>query len=107
MELILGIPPMNQMDATATPMFDCFTDTPDFAAFDSVTNNVALDAMNPPAKSVGDAQLRKDAFVSAQLPLTLPDQCPEDVLNQILWRAVKGTQAPYPAWAVKTVVDDD
>jgi len=107
MELILGIPPMNQMDATATPMFDCFTDTPDFTAFDSVTNNVALDSMNPPAKNVGDAQLRKDAYVSAQLPLTLPDQCPEDVLNQILWRAVKGTQVPYPAWAVKTVVDDD
>ena len=26
MELMLGLPPMNQMDATATPMFDCFTD---------------------------------------------------------------------------------
>ena len=107
MELILGIPPMNQMDATATPMFDCFTATPDFTPFDSVTNNIALDSMNPPARNVGDAQLRKDAYVSAQLPLTLPDQCPEDVLNQILWRAVKGTQTPYPAWAVKTVVDDD
>ena len=107
MELILGIPPMNQMDATATPMFDCFTSTPDFTPYDSVTNNVPLDAMNPSPKNVGDAQLRKDAYVSAQLPLTLPDKCPEDVLNQILWRAVKGTRAPYPAWAVKTVVDDD
>ena len=27
---ILGMPPMNQFDATATPMFDCFTNTPDF-----------------------------------------------------------------------------
>jgi YVTN family beta-propeller protein len=106
MELILGIPPMNQMDATATPMFDCFTATADFTPFDSVTNNIPLDAMNPPARNVSDAQLRKDAYVSAQLPLALPDQCPEDVLNQILWRAVKGTQASYPAWAVK-VVDDD
>ena len=32
MELMLGLPPMNQMDATATPMFDCFTNTPDFTA---------------------------------------------------------------------------
>jgi hypothetical protein len=62
--------------------------------------------MNPPATNIGDAQLRKDAYVSARLPLTLPDQCPEDVLNQILWRAVKGTQTPYPAWAAK-VVDED
>jgi YVTN family beta-propeller protein len=106
MELILGIPPMNQMDATATPMFDCFTATPEFTPFDSVANNVALDSMNPPATNIGDAQLRKDAYVSARLPLTLPDQCPEDVLNQILWRAVKGTQTPYPAWAAK-VVDED
>jgi hypothetical protein len=40
------------------------------------------------------------------LPLRLPDQCPEDALNQILWRAAKGSQVPYPSWAVK-VVDDD
>ncbi len=31
---MLGLPPMNQMDATATPMFDCFTDTPDFTPFE-------------------------------------------------------------------------
>jgi hypothetical protein len=62
--------------------------------------------MNPPPRKVSDAQLRKDAYVSAQLPLKLADQCPEDVLNQILWRAMKGSHAPYPSWAVK-VVDDD
>ncbi len=106
MELILGLPPMNQLDATATPMFDCFADTPDFTPFDSVSNNVPLDLMNTPAKKVSDAQLRKDAYVSERLPLALPDQCPEDVLNEILWRSVRGTQVPYPYWAVK-VVDDD
>lgn len=106
MELILGLPPMNQFDATATPMFDCFTDTPDFTPFDSVANNVPLDEMNPSARKVSDAQLRKDAYASAQLPLTIADQCPEGLLNEILWRSVKGTQTPYPSWAVK-VVDDD
>ena len=35
---MLGLPPMNQMDATATPMFDCFTNTPDFTTYDAVTN---------------------------------------------------------------------
>jgi hypothetical protein len=105
-ELMLGLPPMNQMDATATPMFDCFTNTPDFMAFDAVTNHVPLDEMNPPPKKIEDAQLRKDALVSAKLPLDKEDQCPEDLLNRILWRAAKGAQVPYPAWAVK-VVDDD
>ncbi|MGB7746217.1 MAG: bifunctional YncE family protein/alkaline phosphatase family protein [Verrucomicrobiia bacterium] len=106
MELILGLPPMNQMDATATPMFDCFTNTPDFTAFDSVTNRVPLDEMSPPLKKNMDAQSRKDAVVSARLPLEKADQCPEDLLNHILWRATKGSQTPYPDWAVKTVDDD-
>jgi YVTN family beta-propeller protein len=105
-ELILGLPAMNQMDATATPMFDCFTSTPDFTPFDSVANEVPLDKMNPAARKISDPLLRKDAYVSARLPLAIPDHCPEDVLNQILWRSVKGSQVPYPTWAVKMVDDD-
>ena len=105
-ELMLGLPPMNQMDATATPMFDCFSDTPDFAPFDAVPNNVPLDWMNPESKNVSDRLLRQDARVSARLPLDKPDQCPEDLLNHILWRAVKGSRAPYPDWAVKAEEDD-
>ena len=102
-ELMLGLPPMNQMDATATPMFDCFTNTPDYTVYDTVTNNVPLDELN--SQKVSGAQLRQDAYVSARLPLAKPDQCPEDVLNRILWRATMGAK-PYPEWAVK-IVDED
>jgi YVTN family beta-propeller protein len=105
-ELILGLPPMNQMDATATPMFDCFTEAANFSPFEALTNNVPLDQMNPPAKKVADAVLRKDAFASARLPLKKPDQCPEDTLNRILWHAMKGPRTPYPTWAVQAVDDD-
>ena len=49
-ELMLGLPPMNQLDATATPMFDCFTNTPDFTPFTALTNNIPLDQMNPEPK---------------------------------------------------------
>src|SRR5262249_14138903 len=96
MELILGLPPMNQMDATATPMFDCFTNVPDFTAFNAVTNQVPLDTMNPPPKKIADPQSRKDAVTSARLPLDKEDQCPEDLFNHILWRAIKGPNTPYP-----------
>ena len=105
MELMLGLPPMNQMDATATPMFDCFTNTPDFTAFNAVTNNVPLDEMNPPAEGNFRRAITEGRLVSAQLPLDQPDQCPEDVLNRILWRATMGAK-PYPEWAVR-IVDDD
>jgi len=107
MELMLGLPPMNQMDASATAMSEVFTATPDFTPFTAVANNVPLDQMNPEPKKVADPLLRQQAYASARLPLTLPDQCPEDPLNRILWHAMKGSQTPYPQWAVKLARDDD
>lgn len=107
LELILGLPPMNQMDATATPMFDCFTNVPDFTPYDAVTNDVPLNEMNPPSRRISDATLRQDAIVSAKLPLEKEDQCPEDVFNRILWRAAKGSKTPYPVQLIKPIGDDD
>ncbi len=106
MELMLGLPPMNQMDATATPMSDCFVNVPDLRPFTAVSNNVPLDEMNPAVKRISNATLRRDARVSARLPLSKPDQCPEDTLNRILWRAMKGTKEPYPEWAISGHDDD-
>ncbi|HWI56622.1 MAG TPA: alkaline phosphatase family protein, partial [Bacillota bacterium] len=106
MELILGLPPMNQLDATATPMLDCFTNQPDLTPFAAVPNKVPLDEMNPEPRKISDPLLRKQAYASARLPLAKVDQCPEDVLNRILWHAMKGSQIPYPSWAVR-VVDED
>ncbi len=107
MELMLGLPPMNQMDATATPMFDCFTNQPDFTPFTAVASRIPLDQMNPAPKKISDSVLRQDAYVSARLPLKKEDQCPEDVFNRILWDATKGPQTPYPVWAARAVDDDD
>lgn len=106
-ELILGLPPMNQIDATATPMSDCFTTLPDFTPFASVPNQVPLDELNGDPKQTSHPVLRQDAIVSSQLPLDEVDKCPEDVLNRILWRAMKGPDTPYPEWAAKALDDDD
>jgi YVTN family beta-propeller protein len=107
MELMLGLPPMNQLDATATPMSDCFTNTPDLAPFTALPTNVPLDQMNPDPKKVSDPLLRKYAYASARLPLAQVDRCPEDLLNRILWHAMKGPQVPYPEWAVRSQKDLD
>jgi YVTN family beta-propeller protein len=105
-EQILGLPPMNQFDATATPMFDCFTARPDFRPFESVPTNIPLDTMNPPKAKIADALLRRHAILSGRLNFRRIDACPEDTLNRILWHAVKGSAVPYPAWAVTLVGDD-
>ncbi|MBU6401770.1 MAG: phosphoesterase, partial [Verrucomicrobia bacterium] len=99
-ELILGLPPMNQLDATATPMSACFTDQPDFTPFTALPNHVPLDQMNPETQAIADPLQRRYAAASARLPLAKPDQCPEDLLNRILWVAQKGSRAPYPTWAI-------
>ena len=106
-ELILGLPPMNQIDACATPMFDCFTNVVDLTPFNSVPNRFPLDKITPEPKKVTDKRARADIIASNRLPLDQPDRCPEDLLNRILWRAMKGPDVPYPEWAVKPVEDPD
>ncbi len=106
-EQILGLPPMNQFDASAVPMWDAFTDTPDFRPFTAVPANVPLDQMNPPRTALRDPVARRDALASARMNFREVDKAPEDALNRILWRAQKGTGAPYPEWAVTLAADDD
>jgi hypothetical protein len=106
-ELILGLPPMNQMDASASPMSACFTGHPDFTPSTAVPNRVPLDDLNPSPKAINDSTRRHYALVSAGLPLEKMDACPEDTLNRILWNAMRGSQALYPAWALSSTGDED
>ncbi|MCI4445969.1 MAG: phosphoesterase [Candidatus Aminicenantes bacterium] len=105
-EQILGLPPMNQFDAAASPMFDCFTDEPDFLPFQAVANRIPLDELNPEPNQIADKMLRKNALISARLNFKRIDACPETLLNRIIWYSVRGSKIPYPEWAV-TVVQDD
>ncbi|MBX3426636.1 MAG: phosphoesterase [Pirellulales bacterium] len=106
-EQILGLPPMNQFDASATPMFDCFQDEPNLAPFTAVPVETPLDEMNPTVAEIADPMLREDALVSARLNFKQVDRAPEDVLNRILWRAMRGAGDPYPEWAISVTEDDD
>jgi hypothetical protein len=46
-------------------------------------------------------------MVSASLNFREVDRAPEDVLNRILWRAMRGSRAPYPEWATTAYEDED
>jgi hypothetical protein len=106
-EQILGLPVMNQFDASATPMFDCFREEPDFTPFAAVPNRVPLDQMNPAAATLTDRMQRRDALASARMNFREVDKAPEDELNRILWRAMKGSHVPYPQWAITPDTDED
>lgn len=100
MGLMLGFPPLNQMDAGSTPLRDCFVETPDLTPYSAVPNNIPLDQLNPATSAIENEKMRGLAEESERLPLDTLDACDEDTLNRILWHAIKGPDAEYPLWAI-------
>jgi len=100
MELILGLPPMNQFDASATAMTSCFTDSPNFAPYDAVPNIIPLDRLNLAISKIEDPRQRHWALASLKMPLDEVDEAGDDTLNRVLWHAVRGRDDTYPDWAV-------
>jgi hypothetical protein len=94
-ELILGLPPMNQLDLSATPIRACFQDTPNLTPFVAVPNKVPLDEMNPPLDQLKGASLHW-AKKSLELSFGKEDEADEMTLNRILWHSVRGWDTPYP-----------
>jgi YVTN family beta-propeller protein len=96
MEQIMGLPPMNQMDAMAPLMTDCFTPRPDFTAYTALPNEIPLNEMNPGTISSLTPRDRHWAQLSLQMDFRQPDLVNDDTLNRIIWHSIKG-KARYPA----------
>jgi YVTN family beta-propeller protein len=107
MELILGLPPMNQLDSSATPMASCFSEQFDPTPYVSMPNRIPLDQLNPEPSAINDPAGRRWAELSMQLPLDDIDEADEDTLNRILWYAQRGRDDTYPAWAAIAQADED
>jgi YVTN family beta-propeller protein len=93
-ELILGLPPMNQLDLSATPMRNAFQTEPDPTPYAARPNRIPLDEMNPAVQKLSGVA-RHWAEKSLALKLDEGDAADEDTLNRILWFSGRGT-APYP-----------
>ena len=63
--------------------------------------------MNPDPKALTDPALRADALASARMNFRQVDRAPEDALNRVLWRAMRGTLEPYPEWAITVTGGED
>jgi hypothetical protein len=93
-EQILGIPPMNIGDATASPMFDCFSSTPDLMPFVGVPNQIPLDEMNKDLSQLKGTALHY-ARKSMEPQFDHIDAGNDDLFNRIIWFAMKGKES-YP-----------
>ena len=88
MELILGLPPMSQFDAAATPMFACFNKKRDLTPYR--TQDARIDLTT---KNTADAY---GSNLSEDLPLADVDQAPDDLFSEIIWKAIKGADSEMP-----------
>ncbi len=93
-EQILGIPPMNTIDATALPMFDCFAGTFDRAPYSFVQNLIPLDQMNKPESKLHGQELNYERLSSTP-QFAHVDAGDDDLMNRILWFYAMGKK-PYP-----------
>ncbi len=93
-EQILGIPPMNTIDATALPMFDCFSKKPDAYSYTHLPNRIQLDELNQPLSKLKGAALYY-AKVSMLPAYNHIDGGNDDLLNRMLWFSAKGKRN-YP-----------
>ncbi|WP_258139908.1 bifunctional YncE family protein/alkaline phosphatase family protein [Mucilaginibacter phenanthrenivorans] len=103
-EQILGIPPMNIMDATALPMFSCFTNKPSAQTYSALNNRVPINDVNPKLSSLKGAALHY-AKLSLRPEYDHIDGGNDDVMNRILWFAAKGKKK-YPANLAGKDTDD-
>jgi YVTN family beta-propeller protein len=102
-ELILGLPPMSQYDAAATPLWRCFTAKPEPSGF-----RVLGPFVNLGEKNIALNQWQR---MSEEFDFSREDRVPDELLNKVLWFAAKGESRPCPAPVrsafVKPLVKDD
>ena len=92
-ELLLGIEPMNQLDATATPI-NIFRAEADLRPYKALLPDVALDNLiTPPARDASTAFWMQR---TSEQDLAHADMADPEVLNRIIWFSVKGN-TPMPS----------
>ncbi|MEI6668735.1 MAG: cytochrome D1 domain-containing protein [Acidobacteriota bacterium] len=88
-ELILGVPPMSNYDAGATPMYNAFQTTPVLTPYKARPARIDVQEKN--------TVTAWGAAASAAMNLADADMAPEQELNEIIWRSVKGPSSVMPA----------
>jgi hypothetical protein len=88
MELILGLPPMSQYDAAATPMYNAFQAAPVLTPYTVQPARVPLDEKNDAAAP--------GARASMQMNFSEADLTPEIELNEIIWQSIRGAGSRMP-----------
>lgn len=99
MELMLGIGPMTQYEAIAAPIDD-WDDSPENAApFDAIFPSKSLIAdTNPFSNRLSQSDPRRPLVeLSDQMDFRRADAAPTPLLNEVVWKSIRGVQSEAPA----------
>ena len=89
MEEILGLDAMSQFDRFGRPLRDIWASHADLSPYVALTPAQSLSELNTASGS--------EARSSAHIDLSSEDQVDDGLFNHILWRAIKGPRAAFPA----------
>ncbi|HYW96088.1 MAG TPA: alkaline phosphatase family protein, partial [Bacteroidales bacterium] len=87
-ELILGLPPMSQYDASATPLWRCFNKEATHPPFEARPARIDLNAIN---KDRNEWQELSEMF-----DFSKEDRINDAAFNEVIWKAIKGIDSPCP-----------
>jgi YVTN family beta-propeller protein len=87
-ELILGLPPMSQYDASAVPLWRCLNNTPDHPPFVARSCQIDLNLKN---LAVNIWQRKSEKF-----DFSKEDRVNDAEFNEVIWKAVKGVSSQCP-----------
>ncbi|WP_018332049.1 SMP-30/gluconolactonase/LRE family protein [Actinomycetospora chiangmaiensis] len=89
MELIVGLRPLTQFDAYATPMIGAFTTNPNAAPYTALVPSQNPREVNTPASPM--------ATPSAMQDFSVEDRIDMATVNQAVWQSVRGAGSVMPA----------
>ena len=94
-EQILGIPPMNQSDLAAQPMWSAFSNVPDDTPYAAIVPTTPVSVPNPPLRALSGVQLAWARAMEHQ-DFRYADSVDVGLLNRDIWYSVRGFNTPYP-----------
>jgi len=88
MEMILGLPPLSEFDASARPLFNSFAASPDTSPY-----RVRDPLTDITEKNIAGAYGEEE---SGRMNFAAEDLAPDLRLNEIIWKSVRGAHSAMP-----------
>jgi len=94
---IFGVQPMNQLVAAAPLMTECFQQSADYTAYNSLAPSVPINELNPAIETMKSKTTARLAPLTRRMDFSKPDLIDRDALlfSEYVWSTIHGDK-PFP-----------